>query len=75
MTYSEEILTKVCSIAEKTKMNLFEATAWYCETLMIEPSELYNSLDEFARQRIRNSAGEGRHVQRKFFKSPSNALL
>ncbi len=75
MTYSEKVLVQICKIADKMKMSLFEATAWYCEALMLEPSELYNSLDEFTKQRIKNSAGEGRYVQKKVFSGNKNALL
>jgi hypothetical protein len=64
MSYSEEVLQKIVEIADRDRVNLFEATATFCEEFDIDPEELSASIDQPALDRIKAAAIAGRHVRR-----------
>lgn len=64
MSYSEDVLKKIVEIAERDRLNLFEAAASFCEEFDIDPAELAASVDQAAIDRIKAAAITGRHVRR-----------
>lgn len=64
MSYSEDVLQKIVEIAERDKINLFEAAASFCEEFDIDPAEFSASVDQAAIDRIKAAAVAGRHVRR-----------
>lgn len=71
MSFSEDLLIHLKEIASDTGINLFEATAEYCESHDIDPDELIESLDAGAVAQIKASALQGNHVRKCVHKKPN----
>lgn len=74
MSYSEQVLGVIVEMSQDLGVNLFEATAMYCEDNDIDPSELMESLDSLAIEQIKFAAIQNNHVRR-CIQGPINALL
>lgn len=64
MSYSENVLQKIVEIADRDRINLFEAAATFCEEFDIDPEEFSASMDQASLDRIKAAAITGRHVRR-----------
>lgn len=71
MSFSEDILIHLKAIAESEGLNLFEATAEYCEIHDIDPDELIESLDAGAVTQIKAAAFQGNHVRKCIQRKPN----
>jgi hypothetical protein len=74
MSFSEDLLVHLKTIADADRINIFEAAAQYCESHDIDADELIESLDAGAVAQIKAAALQGNHVRKCVHKKP-NALF
>jgi len=72
MSFSEDLLAHLKSVAEHDGINLFEAAAQYCDDHDIDADELIESLDAGAISQIKAAALQGNHVRKCVHKKPNS---